>query len=269
MCSCLCSWLYREYGDVHGDCATVEPRSRRRIVDPTFPLKIPYNPLGVRSGLWPLWFQLCCFLLPYLTLPRLPTRRAGQVPARTQHAWPQGRPPRGTEIAHRQIRRRWAMLIERRVGAQRSRHWDCAVRSLARRMHGRGRCGPGYRCCRFQAAVVPINRIAARSGRGRCEEADAIAVAVDKTPSSTLSSNPRRSQVVSMAVFICRCEEGWVAGCRMAWYVPAVSRCWHCCQPRRRSVRQIWIVSQILSHPRLFLPWRVFDAAGSVWRRCH
>ena len=28
------------------------------------------NPLGVRSGLWPLRFQLCCFFtLPYLTLP--------------------------------------------------------------------------------------------------------------------------------------------------------------------------------------------------------
>ena len=51
-------------GDVHGDCATVQPRSRRRIVDPTFPLKIP-------SG-YAAAFGLCGFSsavsLPYLTL---------------------------------------------------------------------------------------------------------------------------------------------------------------------------------------------------------
>ena len=52
-------------GDVRGDCATVQPRSRRRIVDPTFPLKIP-------SG-YAAAFGLCGFSsavsLPYLTLP--------------------------------------------------------------------------------------------------------------------------------------------------------------------------------------------------------
>ena len=49
-------------GDVHGDCATVQPRSRRRIVDPTFPLKIP-------SG-YAAAFGLCGFsslLFLYLT----------------------------------------------------------------------------------------------------------------------------------------------------------------------------------------------------------
>ena len=54
-------------GDVHGDCATVQPRSRRRIVDPTFPLKIPSGYVAA--------FGLCGFSsavsLPYLTLPYL------------------------------------------------------------------------------------------------------------------------------------------------------------------------------------------------------
>ena len=60
-------------GDVHGDCATVQPRSRRRIVDPTFPLKIP-------SG-YAAAFGLCGFSsavplpwsLPYLTRISVPS----------------------------------------------------------------------------------------------------------------------------------------------------------------------------------------------------
>ena len=59
----------RGYGrrhDVHMEIARrVQPRSRRR--NQLSPLSLYENPLGVRSGLWPLRLQLCCFFtLPYL-----------------------------------------------------------------------------------------------------------------------------------------------------------------------------------------------------------